>query len=118
MVRALVLIGLVAVIAGGAIAAPSIMLAFKLGDPSAALGAPIVTNGIALILNGLIVVFLGRALALLQIIAMKSGTVDVGATDGKVVINCPKCQQQLRVPTGQRGNVSCPACKTTFQVQT
>jgi predicted Zn finger-like uncharacterized protein len=36
----------------------------------------------------------------------------------KVVISCPNCSAQLRVPAGRTGNVKCPKCETIFEART
>lgn len=36
----------------------------------------------------------------------------------KVVISCPKCSSQLRVPAGRTGNVKCPKCENIFEART
>lgn len=36
----------------------------------------------------------------------------------KVVIRCPLCSQELRVPSGRRGAIACPACRGRFEAET
>jgi hypothetical protein len=38
--------------------------------------------------------------------------------DEKVVIRCPLCGQELRVPSGRRGAIACPACRGRFETET
>lgn len=47
----------------------------------------------------------------------KSTDVDDG-TSGRVIVNCPNCNKQLRVPTGKRGTIKCPNCNETFEIST
>ena len=36
----------------------------------------------------------------------------------KVIINCPNCNGQLRVPSGKKGTIKCPTCKSPFETST
>ena len=36
----------------------------------------------------------------------------------RVVVPCPNCGAGLRLPTGRRGTVSCPRCRTDFEART
>jgi uncharacterized membrane protein len=36
--------------------------------------------------------------------------------DAKIIIDCPKCFQKLRIPSGRRLRVSCPTCTHVFEV--
>jgi ubiquitin-protein ligase len=38
--------------------------------------------------------------------------------DRRIIVPCPKCQTKLRLPKGRSGDVSCPACKHSFSVNT
>lgn len=38
--------------------------------------------------------------------------------DAKVIIQCPRCTQQMRVPTGRKGRVKCRACGEPFEAET
>mgnify|MGYP000076585332 CR=1 FL=1 len=38
--------------------------------------------------------------------------------NSKVVVNCTDCGSGLRVPTGKKGNLTCPKCSTKFYVET
>ena len=36
--------------------------------------------------------------------------------DEKIIIECPVCQQRLRVPSGRQGRVTCSKCEHVFEV--
>lgn len=36
----------------------------------------------------------------------------------RVVVACPHCQTNLRLPSGKAGNVACPSCNKSFTVRT
>ena len=36
----------------------------------------------------------------------------------RVEVQCPECRTRLRVPSGKRGRVKCPACSATFEANT
>ncbi len=36
--------------------------------------------------------------------------------DAKIIIDCPKCFQKLRVPGGRHLRVSCPTCTHVFEI--
>ena len=36
----------------------------------------------------------------------------------RVVVVCPHCRTNLRVPAGKSGSVACPSCRTSFKVST
>jgi len=36
--------------------------------------------------------------------------------NAKIIIDCPKCFQKLRIPSGRRLRVSCPTCAHVFEV--
>jgi transcription elongation factor Elf1 len=38
--------------------------------------------------------------------------------DAKVIIECPRCAQQMRVPTGRQGRIKCRACGEPFEAET
>jgi ubiquitin-protein ligase/uncharacterized Zn-finger protein len=38
--------------------------------------------------------------------------------ESKVVVQCSNCGTSLRLPTGHKGNVTCPSCKKGFYVET
>jgi hypothetical protein len=42
------------------------------------------------------------------------------ADAARIVINCPNCSQQIRVPVGRSGTIRCPrpTCRYSFQAQT
>jgi LSD1 subclass zinc finger protein len=40
------------------------------------------------------------------------------AVPSHVIVKCPGCPQQLRVPSGKEGRVRCPSCGTTFEART
>jgi len=35
----------------------------------------------------------------------------------KIIIDCPRCFQKLRIPSGRQLRVTCPKCETAFEVQ-
>ena len=43
---------------------------------------------------------------------------NLGTSDAKSIINCPKCNTSLRVVTGHRLKVTCPNCNYIFEIKT
>jgi uncharacterized Zn-finger protein len=42
----------------------------------------------------------------------------LGETPERVVVACPQCGRQLRLPAGRRGSVQCPLCQRAFEAAT
>jgi ubiquitin-protein ligase len=40
------------------------------------------------------------------------------SADAKIIINCPNCNGQLRVPSGKNGTIKCPTCNSPFEAST
>lgn len=118
MTKVLYVFGILSLIAGAFLVYPAVSPAIKVGDPLAVLGAPIVMNGITLIFYGILILFLGRLLSLMQQIAKKTIWLDAWDSEGKVLVKCPKCQQQLRVVSGKSGSINCPKCGNQFDAET
>ena len=118
MTKALYIIGGLAIAVGALAAFPSLGVAVRAGDPLMVLGAPIVMNAITLALFGTLLLFLGRVLALMERVAQKTIWLDAWEADGKVLIKCPSCAQQLRVASGKTGSVNCPKCGNKFPIAT
>jgi|HubBroStandDraft_2_1064218.scaffolds.fasta_scaffold548637_1 hypothetical protein len=111
-------VGLVAMALGAFLLYSSMRHAEQIDDVLMLLGAPVVMSGITLLLYGTLLVFLGRVLALMTQMARKTIWLDAWDGDGKVLIKCPKCAQQLRVAGGKAGSVNCPKCGNKFETQT
>ena len=82
------------------------------------LGAPIVMNGVFLFICGAVLMALGKTTALLTGIAEKLSSYDGSGGKEKAHVRCPQCSQQLRVPVGKTGMLSCPKCSFKFEVKT
>ncbi|MFP6558229.1 hypothetical protein WJ542_07850 [Paraburkholderia sp. B3] len=72
-----------------------------------------------------------------QEIALRSGVADLSTPDiesgpantaetntqaaptetTKIIVNCPSCQQRLRIPSGVRLEVTCAKCSTSFEIE-
>lgn len=118
MGKLLYVVGAIAVALGGFLVFSALKRVSQVDDAIMLLGAPIVMNGITLSLYGVLIVFLGRMLELMTRIAKKTMWLDAWDSEGKVLIKCPKCTQQLRVVAGKTGMVNCPKCGNKFEAQT
>lgn len=51
-------------------------------------------------------------------VAARASHPAAATADAKVVIQCPRCHQQHRVPTGRRGSIRCRGCGELFDTAT
>lgn len=118
MDKVLYVLGVLIAILGVVLVVPSMTRAASGSDVLVLLSAPIVSNGITLIVSGATLVALGRIVSLVDRIFARTNW--LFATDGesKVLVTCPKCSQQLRLPANRAGVVSCPNCSTKFNTKT
>jgi hypothetical protein len=87
-------------------------------DPIFFLGAPIVMNGITVIVFGIIMLAFGQVIALLNRISEALASYQTPNADDRILVKCPTCAQQLRVPKGRKGILSCPKCGNKFEEHT
>ncbi|NII05160.1 ubiquitin-conjugating enzyme E2 [Luteibacter anthropi] len=45
-------------------------------------------------------------------------TDDPESQTAKVIVSCPHCRANIRLPSGRVGTVACPTCKNSFSAQT
>jgi len=97
----------------------------QFGDAILLLGAPMVMNGVTLVFYGVVVFALGKVVDLLSRSSGRLYNVPVMTTDAstrtgpesKVLVACPNCGKQMRIPAGNSGTMKCPRCATGFDIQ-
>jgi hypothetical protein len=116
--------GAVAVALGCLLIIPTMSRVAQFGDAILLLGAPMVMNGITLVFYGIVVLALGKIVHLLsrswgRLYAAPMVTSDSASTDpdSRVLVACPNCGKQMRIPTGNTGLMKCPRCATGFDIQ-
>jgi hypothetical protein len=87
-------------------------------DPMLFLGATILMNGITIILFGIILLAFGQIVSLLNRISNALVWYQASNSEERILIKCPKCDQQLRALKGKRGILTCPKCETQFEAKT
>lgn len=87
-------------------------------DPLLFLGAPIVMNGITVVLFGVLLLAFGQIVSLLNRISETLVSYRAIDADDRIIVKCPKCDQQLRAPRGKKGILNCPKCDNKFEVRT
>jgi hypothetical protein len=111
--------GMVAIILGILLVVPTLSRVRQVvQDPVFVLGAPIVMNGILLLVFGMFLIGFGRIIALLSKISQQMTWSDASASEGRMLVKCPACNQSLRVPAGKKGTLNCPKCGNKFEAQT
>jgi hypothetical protein len=126
---ALYIIGIIIIIFGCLLIIPTMSRVTQVGDAILLLGAPMVMNGMTLFLYGVIICALGKIVDLLsrssnapaRLSAFGESRADIESRDDsepKVMVTCPNCAQQLRIPRGNKGTIKCPKCTTRFDIDT
>jgi ribosomal protein L37AE/L43A len=72
-------------------------------------------NGITVILFGIILLAFGQIVSLLNRIANALVWCQTSNSEERILVKCPKCEQELRVPKGKSGALTCPKCETQFE---
>jgi DNA-directed RNA polymerase subunit RPC12/RpoP len=117
--------GMILIVLGCLIIVPTMTRASHISDVILLVGAPVVMNGITLVFYGIIVLAFGRIVDLLSrstrdhVLGQQSTAIP-GLTpqdNGKVLVACPNCGQQMRIPAGNTGTMKCARCSTGFDIQ-
>jgi hypothetical protein len=111
----LYVIGIIVIIFGCLLVIPTMSRVTQIGDLFLLLGTPMVINGMTLILYGVIIFALGK---IIELLTQSPGRPPSLSAEGerKVLLTCPNCAQQMRIPSGNQGTIKCPKCTTRFEI--
>lgn len=120
----LYLTGIVLLICGCLVVIPTMSRIGQVGDLILLLGTPMVMNGITLVFYGIIVLALGKIVDLLSrppsghlVTPQSTMSPDRSIeSESKVLVACPNCGKQMRIPAGNTGTMKCPRCATGFNI--